>query len=127
MNNYKVCMRRKMQIPPHNLEAEINVISGLLYNNAAWSEVSNYLHRDMFYGVVYRHLFDSLAALLIFNKVVTLDMLISELDKREILNSEVFDSDLQHLTYLESNAVNTVRFVDIVVEKYQQRQLWFNS
>ena len=113
-------MRRKIQIPPHNLEAEINVISGLLYNNAAWSEVSHDLHRDMFYGVVYRHLFDSLAALLNFNKVVTLDMLISELDKRDILNSEVFDYDLQHLVYLESNAVNTVRYVDIVVEKYQR-------
>jgi replicative DNA helicase len=94
-------------MPPHNLEAELNVISGLLHNNVAWNEVSHYLHRDMFYGAVYRHLFDSLAALLVFNKVVTLDMLISEFDKRGRLNSEVFNSDLQSFMYLESNAVNT--------------------
>ncbi|EGU40364.1 replicative DNA helicase [Vibrio ichthyoenteri ATCC 700023] len=120
-------MRRTAQIPPHSLEAELNVISGLLYNNAAWSEVSHHLHRDMFYGRTHRYLFDSLATLLAFHKDVSLEMLISELSKREVLNNEVFDSDLQQLVVLESNAVNAVRYVDVVVDRYKQRQLMFNK
>ncbi|WP_082040440.1 DnaB-like helicase N-terminal domain-containing protein [Vibrio hyugaensis] len=55
--------RKRRRLPPHSLEAEVNLLSGLLYNKAAWPELSSQLHRKLFYGQLHREVFDVLASL----------------------------------------------------------------
>lgn len=114
--------RKRRRLPPHSLEAEVNLLSGLLYNKTAWSELSSQLHRDLFYGQLHREVFDALAPLLTFHPDVTFQMLCDELRKQD---ADVHRYQLQELEQYKVNAANATRFAEIVIERYQQREAWF--
>ncbi|MCQ9090903.1 DnaB-like helicase N-terminal domain-containing protein [Vibrio alginolyticus] len=105
--------RKRRRLPPHSLEAEVNLLSGLLYNKTAWSELSSQLHREVF---------DALAPLLTFYRDVTFQMLCDELRKQD---ADVHRYQLQELEQYKVNAANATRFAEIVIECYQQREAWF--
>ena len=114
--------RKRSRLPPHSLEAEVNLLSGLLYNQAAWPELSSQLHRTLFYGQLHREVFDALAALFTSHREVSFQMLSDELRKRD---SDVHHYQLQELERYQINAASVTRFAEIVIERYQQREAWF--
>ncbi|CAH1536924.1 hypothetical protein THF1D04_420007 [Vibrio owensii] len=58
-------------LPPHSLEAEMSLLSGLFYNQTAWPELSSQLHRPLFYSQINREVLDALAALFTCHREVT--------------------------------------------------------
>ncbi|MDG2642471.1 DnaB-like helicase N-terminal domain-containing protein [Vibrio parahaemolyticus] len=122
MTKDRMMQRKRRALPPHSLEAEVNLLSGLLYNKAARATLSSQLHRDLFYGQLHREVFDALASLFTSHHDVTFQMLSAELRKR---NSDVQNYQLQELELYKINAANTIRFAEIVIERYQQREAWF--
>ena len=103
----------------------MNLLSALLYNKTAWSMLSSQLYRELFYGSHHRYVFDALAALFSSHSDVTYPMLSDELRKREGVGAETSDHLLQQLELYEKNAVNAIRYAEIVFERYQQREAWF--
>ncbi|EKH9212707.1 hypothetical protein PAQ92_004490 [Vibrio parahaemolyticus] len=114
--------RKRSRLPPHSLEAEVNLLSGLLYNQAAWPELSSRLHRTLFYSQLHREVFDALAALFTCHREVSFQMLSDELRERD---SDVHHYQLQELERYQINAASVTRYAEIVMERYRQREAWF--
>lgn len=53
----------KFKVPPHNLEAELAILGGILINNDAMNQIMDILARDDFYRETHSHIFEAMVEL----------------------------------------------------------------
>jgi len=57
-----------LRVPPHSLDAEAGVLSGLLLNNSAWDRIGDLLAESDFYSHEHRLIFAAIRSLILANK-----------------------------------------------------------
>ena len=57
-----------LRVPPHSIDAEAGVLSGLLLNNGAWDRVGDLLTESDFYSYEHKLIFTAIRALILANK-----------------------------------------------------------
>ncbi len=115
--------KKRPSIPPHSLEAEWNVLSGLLHHNSTWPAVSSILHRGMFYSLPHRHIFETMETLLSSGQALTVSTLTDELRSDDLISSYA----LAELELLSAPASYIPKYAQIVADRYEQRRLLSND
>ena len=52
-----------LRIPPHNLEAEMSILGGLMLDPYAWDQASNILNEEDFYKIAHRKIYNAISVL----------------------------------------------------------------
>ncbi len=112
-----------LKVPPHHLEAEQAVLSGILIDSEAMGRVIEYIDADDFYRDSHRKIFQAMIALYQRNEPTDLLMLSNELSTRGELEAVGGSSYLSTLVdYLPSSAP-IVNYAKVVKEKAVLRSL----
>jgi replicative DNA helicase len=111
------------RLPPHDLEAEKAVISGLLLDNTAIHGVLTELRPDDFYHPAHRTLYESIVALGDESQPVDLHTLSNHLSNRKKLDEVGGALFLAEVADYESTAANVLHHARIVREKSLKRRL----
>ena len=110
-------------IPPANIEAEEEILGGILLDPAAMNTVADILPTDAFYVVAHQQIYN--AALELYHKDKPTDLMAVStwLSDRKLLKKVGGTAKLAQLLNRTVSAVNIDRYTNLVLEKYQRRQL----
>ncbi len=112
-----------MKIPPNDMAAEQAVLGSILLDKVAMIEASDRITHQYFYRPEHQIIYEAIETL--FNKNIPIDLVtIAE----ELTTTKMFDKIggydyLTSLTDAVPTTTNIVQYVDIVVEKYNLRQI----
>ena len=110
-------------IPPANIEAEEAILGGILLDPAAMNTVADILPADAFYVVAHQQIYNAALELYHKNKPIDLMAVSTWLSDRKLLKKVGGMAKLSQLLNRTVSAVNIDRYTNLVLEKYQRRQL----
>jgi replicative DNA helicase len=112
-----------IKVPPHNMEAEQAILSGILINNDAMNQIMGILSPDDFYREAHTHLFEGMIHLYNNNEPVDLITLSQYLKGKNLLE-QVGDTDyLASLVDAVSTSAGIVYHSEIVRDLSVRRKL----
>ena len=111
------------KLPPHNLEAEQEVLGAILLDNAAMHKVLAFFDPEDFYRGSHRKIFDAMSALLDRGDPVDLLLLRDELAQREQLDEVGGPAYLAALMDATPTAANIEYHAKVVHDKAIKRNL----
>ncbi len=112
-----------MKVPPNDMAAEQAVLGSILLDKAAMIEASDKITHKYFYRPEHQIIYEAMETL--FSKNIAIDLItIAE----ELNNTKMFDKigGYDYLTTLTDSVpttTNIVQYIDIVVEKYNLREI----
>lgn len=113
----------QLRTPPHSIEAESSVLSGLLMDNGAWDRVGDMLNESDFYRYEHQRIFGAIASLVNANKpadVVTVFEHLKSQGKAEEAGGLAY---INALAQYVPSAANIRRYAEIVRERSLSRRL----
>jgi replicative DNA helicase len=111
------------RVPPHDLDVEKAVLSGLLHDNRAIHAVLTEVKPDDFYHPAHQQLYQSMIALQDANEPVDLHTLAHHLNERKLLDGVGGAVYLAELFDYEVTSANVMQHARIVREKSVKRGL----
>lgn len=108
---------------PHNLEAEIAVLGGIMLDPNAWSDIQHLLSENSFYKPSHQKIFKSMEKLNYKNEpidLVTLSNLLTQNKQLELIGGHAYLSSIIEDTHSTSYLI---QYANIVAEKAKLRQL----
>lgn len=111
------------KVPPHNLEAEQAVLGSLLLNWEAFSEVVSVLKPENFYSLQNQLIYDALIKLYTQNITGDSLSLINELTKQNTLEKAGGPAYIASLTSSVPSSANVDYYAQIVLDRYERREL----
>ncbi|MCC0178744.1 replicative DNA helicase [Waterburya agarophytonicola K14] len=110
-------------LPPANIEAEEAILGGILLDPAAMNTVVEILTIDAFYVLAHQQIYK--AALELYNKDEPTDLMAVStwLSDRKLLTKVGGSTKLVQLLNRTVSAINIDRYTNLVLQKYQRRQL----
>ncbi len=109
--------------PPYNIDAEESILGGILLDHNAITIVSNILSREAFYLSSHQDIYKATLALHNKNKPVDVMTVSTWLADQKLLEKVGGQSKLAQLMSRSISTVNIDRYSELVLEKYQRRQL----
>jgi replicative DNA helicase len=111
------------KIPPQNIEAEENILGGIMLDPDALGRIIDILPIDAFYVSAHQQIY--LAALELYNQSKPTDFLAitSTLSDHKLLTKVGGRNKLSQLVDRTVSAVNIDHLAQLVLDKYQRRQL----
>ncbi len=111
------------KIPPQNLEAEMAVLGGMLFDDQAVPRVIELVRESFFYADAHRKIFSAILNLFDKNKPVDLVTVTEELRKEKLIDRVGGASYLAQLTAQVATAANVEHYARIIREKAILRHL----
>jgi len=111
------------RVPPHDLDAEKAVLSGLLLDNTAIHSVYTEVKPDDFYHPAHRALYQAMVAIRDAGSPVDLHTLSDHLNRNKMLDSVGGPVVLAEIADYESTAANVVHHARIVRENAVRRRV----
>jgi replicative DNA helicase len=109
--------------PLQNIDAEEGVLGGILLDPSAISVVANMLPRSAFYITAHQRIYQAALALHSKNKLVDLMSVTTWLVDHELLEKVGGQFKLAQLLERTVSVVNIDRYAELILDKYQRRQL----
>jgi replicative DNA helicase len=106
-----------------NIDAEEGVLGGILLDPSAISIVANILPSSAFYITAHQRIYQAALVLHSKNKLVDLMSVTTWLYDHELLEKVGGQSKLAQLVERTVSAVNIDRYAELILDKYQRRQL----
>jgi replicative DNA helicase len=106
-----------------NIDAEEGVLGGILIDPSAISIVADILHPNAFYIKAHQLIYQAALVLHSKNKLVDLMSVTTWLYDHELLEKVGGQSKLAQLVECTVSAVNIDRYAELILDKYQRRQL----
>jgi replicative DNA helicase len=106
-----------------NIDAEEGVLGGILLDPSAISIVANILPPSAFYITAHQRIYQAALVLHSKNKLVDLMSVTTWLYDHELLEKVGGQSKLAQLVDRTVSAVNIDRYAELILDKYQRRQL----
>lgn len=111
------------KLPPANIEAEEEIIGGILLDPAAMDRVVDILPTDAFYVLAHQQIYKAALELYHQDKPTDLMAVSTWLSDRKLLKKVGGTTKLSQLLSRTVSAVNIDRYASLVLEKYQRRRL----
>lgn len=111
------------QAPPHNIEAEMSILGGMIIDNDCIEKVYRKLDKNCFYKTAHQELFQTIIDVFNEGKAVDLVILREELKKRSLLEKIGTEAYLMELCEGVPHTENVGYYADIVLEKAMSRNL----
>lgn len=111
------------QLPPQNIDAEELILGGILLDPEALNRIIHIIHRDAFYVQAHRSIYE--AAIYLNQKGQPTDLMTvtTWLADHKLLEKIGGTATLARLASRTVSAVNIDRYAELVMDKYQRRQL----
>lgn len=112
-----------LALPPHSIEAESSVISGLLLDNPSWDRVGDLLNESDFYRYEHRLIFGAIASLVNANKPADVVTVFEHLKAQGRADEAGGLAYINALAQYVPSAANIRRYAEIVAARSTQRRL----
>lgn len=112
-----------IRIPPHNLEAEMSILGGLMIDPYAWDQVSSLLREDDFYKIAHRKIYNAIAELYTKSQPIDIITVSNHLTDRKELEAIGGAAYLAEVMNATPSAANIESYAKIVQEKALLRTL----
>ncbi len=112
-----------MRVPPHNLDAEMSVLGGLMVDPYAWNEITGIISEDDFYKQSHRRVFSAIQDLAIRSQpvdIITVSNLLSDRKELEAIGGAAALADIMNST---PTAAHIGTYAQIIHEKALLRTL----
>ena len=111
------------KLPPSNIDTEEEILGGILLDPCAIGRVAEILPPEAFYVTAHQHIYK--AALELYNKEKPTDLttVTTWLGDHKLLDKVGGINKLAQLVNKTVSAVNIDRYAELVLDKYQRRQL----
>lgn len=113
----------QLRTPPHSIEAESSVLSGLLMDNGAWDRVGDMLNESDFYRYEHRRIFGAIASLVNANKPADVVTVFEHLKSQGKADEAGGLPYINTLAQYVPSAANIRRYAEIVRERSLSRRL----
>ncbi|WP_036479191.1 replicative DNA helicase [Myxosarcina sp. GI1] len=110
-------------LPPANIEAEEEILGGILLDPEAMTRVAELLVKDAFYVKAHREIYQAALTLHGQGKPTDLMAVTSYLSDRNLLDKVGGTTKLATLLNRTVSAVNIDRYANLIMDKYIRRQL----
>jgi replicative DNA helicase len=111
------------KLPPQNIEAEEEILGGILLDSHAITRVASILIPDAFYVPAYQQIYQAALDLYAQEKPTDLMTITTWLSDHKLLRKVGGKKKLAQLANCTVSAVNIERYAELVLEKYHRRQL----
>ena len=111
------------KLPPQNIEAEEEILGGILLDSNAIARVASILIPDAFYVRAYQQIYQAALELYAQEKPTDLMTVTTWLSDHKLLRKVGGKNKLAQLANCTVSAVNIDRYAELVLEKYHRRQL----
>ena len=110
-------------LPPQNIDAEESILGGILLDPEALARIEHLLVPQAFYVQAHEQIYSAAIALHSQGKPTDLMTVTTWLNDRNLLDKVGGTSKLANLVSRTVSAVNIDRYAELVMDKYQRRQL----
>lgn len=110
-------------VPPHDLEAEKAVLGGILIDKDAFEKVVDYLKIESFYDKRHQYIYKAITDLNANEKPIDIVTVTNQLSKNGDLDGAGGPAYVAEVSSRVASSANIDEHVNIVVEKYEARQL----
>ena len=111
------------KLPPQNIEAEEEILGGILFDSNAIARVASLLIPDAFYVRAHQQIYKAALELYAQQKPTDLMTLTTWLSDHKLLRKVGGKNKLAQLANCTVSAINIERYAELVLEKYHRRQL----
>jgi replicative DNA helicase len=112
-----------LRVPPHNLEAELSIIGGIMVEPEAYDVVSDIISPDDFYKIAHQKIYAAIAELNAKSQPADIITISNHLSHKKELDSIGGPSALAEILNQVPAAINLRGYADIVKEKSILRRL----
>lgn len=112
-----------LRVPPHNLEAEMSVLAGLMLDSSAWDVVQDILNADDFYKLAHQKIYSTVRDLFGTGSAVDLVTVTHELRHRGELEQVGGSAYLGEMINYSLGSANIGRYAEIIREQALLRRL----
>jgi len=112
-----------MRIPPHNLEAEMSILGGLMVDPYAWNEIVGVLNEDDFYKIAHRKIYSAIQDLANRSQpidIITVSNLLKDRKDLDAIGGAAYLADVMNAT---PSAAHIRSYAQIVHDKALLRRL----
>nr|MDJ0725610.1 DnaB-like helicase N-terminal domain-containing protein [Prochloraceae cyanobacterium] len=113
----------KNYLPPQNIDAEESILGGILLDPEALDRIIHIIKVDAFYVQAHRHIYQGAIELNSKGQPTDLMTVTTWLADRGLLDKIGGTATLVRLASRTVSAVNIDRYAELVMDKYQRRQL----
>lgn len=116
-----------VRVPPHNLEAEMSILGGLMVDPYAWDQVSSVLTEEDFYKSAHRKVYATIAELQAKSQpvdIITVSNLLTDKKELEAIGGPGYLAEVMNAT---PTAAHIETYAKIVQEKALLRKLILQS
>ena len=110
-------------LPPQNIDAEESILGGILLDPDALGRIIDLIEPEAFYVKAHRDIYEAAIALNSQGKPTDLMTVTTWLADRDLLEKIGGTAALARLVSRTISAVNIDRYAELVMDKYQRRQL----
>ena len=109
--------------PPHNLEAEQNLLGAMLVNNEAWDRVAGFLAPEHFFEAIHARIFEAAASLIRAGKLASPVTLKTYFERDSALNEIGGPVYLARLAAAAATIINAEEYGRLIYELAIRRRL----
>ena len=111
------------RLPPQNIEAETEILGGILLDPDALARVAEILKPEAFYLTAHQEIYRAAMMLTAQGRPTDLTSVSAWLDDRELLDRVGGTSALRQLVEQTPSSINIDQYAKLVADKYVRRQL----
>ena len=112
-----------IRIPPHNLEAEMSILGGLMVDPYAWDQASAILSEEDFYKIAHRKIYNAISVLYTKNQPIDIITVSNHLTDNKEIDAIGGPSYLAEVMNSTPTAAHVESYAKIVHEKALLRKL----